>query len=187
VTFYCDPASLSIEAELSTEIDEHESVPFAGCYPLRILIADKDYIHRRVLFLLLQRLGYEPVTTENGRDCLNATFQDPYDALFTDLEMPEMGGVECAQSIRKAGFKFPIIAITANCSEMTRDQCLAVGMNGFITKPVKLEELKYLLREVRLRKQALPLEEPSSTFHRALLSDTRATERLPLPVRRPVA
>jgi CheY-like chemotaxis protein len=120
---------------------------FAKQYPLRILIADDNYINRRVLSLLLQRLGYEAVTTENGRDCLNAALQAPYDLLLVDVNMPEMNGIECAQQLRLSGHTFPIVAVTATDPEATRRPCFDAGMNDFICKPVQLPELKRVLRE----------------------------------------
>src|SRR5271156_1898877 len=86
---------------------------FAQRHPLRILIADDNYINRRVLSLLLQRLGYQVETTESGHECLDAALHRPFDLLLTDINMPDMSGIECTQQIRQAGRDFPIVAVTA--------------------------------------------------------------------------
>jgi CheY-like chemotaxis protein len=126
---------------------ELPGIDFAQEHPLRILIADDNYINRRVLSLLLQRLGYETKTTENGRDCLDAALRNPCDLLLIDIDMPEMSGIECTQQIREAKLDFPIIAVTATAPEVSREKCFAAGMTGYVSKPVRLEELKQILRD----------------------------------------
>jgi CheY-like chemotaxis protein len=125
---------------------ELPSADFAQEHPLRILIADDNYINRRVLSLLLQRLGYETKTTENGRDCLDAALRNPCDLLLIDIDMPEMSGIECTQQIREAKLDFPIVAVTATAPELSQEKCFAAGMTGFMAKPVRLQELKQILR-----------------------------------------
>jgi len=120
---------------------------FAREYPLRILISDDNYINRRVLSLLLQRLGYQPVTTENGEECLNAALNETYDLLLIDVDMPVMSGIECTQLIRHAGLDLPIVAVTATMPEVSRDKSFAAGMTGYMNKPVRLKELKKTLIE----------------------------------------
>ncbi len=130
--------------------NESANPDFARQHPLRILIADDNYINRRVLSLLLQRLGYQVDTTENGQDCLNAALNKPYDLLLVDINMPDMSGIECAQQIRRVGLDFPIVAVTATDPEVSRKPCLAAGMNDFICKPIQMPELKRVLREASL-------------------------------------
>jgi CheY-like chemotaxis protein len=127
---------------------------FAIDHPLRILIAEDNYINRRLLLLVLRGLGYDPVATENGRECLEAVIAAPdaYDVLLTDVDMPEMDGIECTAYIRQASIDLPVIAITASGPEFSRERCFEAGMNGFMVKPVMPAELKRTLREVCLRK-----------------------------------
>lgn len=120
---------------------------FADHYPLRILIAEDNYINRRVLVLLLQRLGYQAVCVENGLECLNEALKESYDLILTDVDMPEMDGIECTIQLRHAGLIIPIIAVTASFLENARDHCLRMGMDGYLAKPVLPEELKSALRE----------------------------------------
>lgn len=126
---------------------------FARRHPLRILITDDNYINRRVLLLLLQRLGYAADSTENGHDCLNAVLERPYDLLLIDINMPDMSGIECAEMIRRSGRSFPIVAVTATAPEVSQQQSVAAGMNGFIAKPIRLPELKRALLEASLARE----------------------------------
>ena len=74
--------------------EPHAADPgFALDHPLRILIADDNYINRRVLSLLLQRLGYQVDTTENGQDCLATALSTTYDLLLIDINMPVIFGM----------------------------------------------------------------------------------------------
>jgi CheY-like chemotaxis protein len=127
---------------------------FAEQYPLRILIADDSYINRRLLLLMLKNLGYEADARENGRECLDAVLADPqgYDLLLSDIDMPEMNGIDCARAIRQAGLGLAIIAVTATSPDSTKADCFEAGMSGFMRKPVSIAELKRALREVSLRK-----------------------------------
>lgn len=149
----------SITSEFVTEFSEAPRAGpgekadggFAARYPLRILIAEDNYINRRLLLLLLRNLGYEAASTENGRQCLEAVLSGSYDIVLSDIDMPEMNGIDCTAQIRQAGFDIPIIAVTASFPELTRQQCLDAGMNGYMTKPVNVTELKRVLRETALR------------------------------------
>ncbi len=127
---------------------------FARLHPLQILIADDNYINRRVLLLLLQRFGYNADSVENGHDCINAALNKPYDLLLVDINMPDTSGIECAEQIRRAGRDLSIVAVTATSPEASRQQSFDAGMNGYLTKPVRLPELKATLREASLRREA---------------------------------
>ena len=132
---------------------EKADAHFAGRYPLRILIADDVYVNRRLLILMLKSLGYEADARENGRECLEAVLNEqPYDLLLSDIDMPEMNGIECARAIRQAGFDLPIVAVTALPPETARIDCADAGMCDFLAKPVGLTALMRTLREVSLRK-----------------------------------
>lgn len=125
---------------------------FAHRYPLQVLIAEDNYTNRRLLVLLLTTLGYDVQATENGADCLRVARAGSFDVLLTDVNMPEMSGIDVAAALRRAGSQIPIIGITASLPELTRDQCFAAGMNGYLNKPVNLAEIKAVLKEIALRK-----------------------------------
>jgi CheY-like chemotaxis protein len=83
---------------------------FAEQHPLRILVTDDNYINRRLLLLQLRNLGYDADARETGRECLETVLADPegYDLLLSDIDMPEMDGIECAKAIRDAGSPCPL-------------------------------------------------------------------------------
>lgn len=131
---------------------EKGDLKFAERHPLNILIAEDNYTNRRLLIFLLRGLGYEIEAVENGQECLQAVLKKSYDILLSDINMPEMNGIECATQIRSAGIEIPIIAVTASSPEVTREECFRAGMNGYMRKPVNVTELKRILRETALRK-----------------------------------
>jgi CheY-like chemotaxis protein len=134
---------------------EKEDIQFAREHPLRILIADDNYINRRVLCLFLKRLGYEVTSTENGRECLQAVIKGNYDLLLTDIDMPEMTGIECTNRIREAKIPLYITAISASAPFLTPEEYLKAGMDGFMPKPVDFTALKKELQKISLRLDAM--------------------------------
>ena len=121
---------------------------FALQFPLSILVADDSAINRRVLCLFLKGLGYQADTAEDGLECLNIVLERHYDLLISDIDMPNMNGIECAQRIREAGIDIQIVAVTATSPLLTRSQCFEAGMNDYMTKPINFLELKCKLQEI---------------------------------------
>jgi CheY-like chemotaxis protein len=117
---------------------------------MRILIAEDDYITRRVLVMFLKHLGYDITTVENGKECLDEAIRSSYDLIITDIDMPQMTGIECARQLREAGLTLPIVALSASCAVDPRQECLQAGMNAFMPKPVPPDQLRAMLREAYL-------------------------------------
>ena len=91
---------------------------------------------------VLGKLGYKPQIAENGLEAVAACRKNNYDLILMDMQMPEMDGVEATIVIRKALSQQPvIIALTANTMKGDREECLLAGMNDYISKPVKMDEL----------------------------------------------
>jgi CheY-like chemotaxis protein len=117
-------------------------------HSLRILLAEDNVINQMVMLKMLNKLGYQADVAANGKEVLRSFELQPYDLILMDVQMPEMDGFEAARSIRKlwASADQPkIIAITAYALEGDREKCLAAGMDEYISKPVKLEELRAVL------------------------------------------
>ncbi|MGD0953246.1 MAG: ATP-binding protein [Methanotrichaceae archaeon] len=115
---------------------------------LRILLAEDNPVNQMVMLKMLNKLGYHADVAANGTDVLRSLELHPYDLILMDVQMPEMDGFETARSIRKlwAPADQPkIIAITAYALKGDREKCLDAGMDDYISKPVKLEELKSVL------------------------------------------
>jgi len=127
----------------------------SSTFPLNILIAEDNLINQQVILYILQKLGYTPFIVENGKQAVDAALTTGYDIIFMDLQMPEMDGLEATRSIRGSRLvdQPVIIALTANTMEGDEEECLQVGMNDYLGKPVKLEELVGKLRKWALHRQ----------------------------------
>jgi CheY-like chemotaxis protein len=121
---------------------------FSKKYPLEILVAEDNLINQKVILHILNKLGYEPVLVENGLKAADEARQKHFDIILMDMHMPEMDGVEATRLIRQNQQGQPvIIALTANTMQGDREECLNAGMNDFISKPVRLEELTSKLEQ----------------------------------------
>jgi signal transduction histidine kinase/ligand-binding sensor domain-containing protein/CheY-like chemotaxis protein len=124
------------------------SKEFAETFPFRILVAEDNVINRQLILHILGNLGYEPACVENGREAVEAVSRAGYDLILMDVQMPEMDGLEATNLIRQQRHRQPvIIALTANAMQGDREQCLAAGMDDYICKPVRLDELMQLLEK----------------------------------------
>jgi signal transduction histidine kinase len=114
--------------------------------PLRLLLADDNAVNQKVALMLLRRLGYTADSVANGLEVLRALEAKPYDLILLDVQMPEMDGYEAARRIRalwanRETERPRIVAMTGNAMLGDRERCLEAGMDDYITKPVRLEEL----------------------------------------------
>lgn len=114
-----------------------------------LLVVEDNPVNQKVARLQLLRLGYEVDLAENGREALRKMEKTVYDLVFMDCQMPEMDGYQATEAIRALGSPWnrqvPIVAMTANAFNDDREKCLAVGMNDYISKPVRLPELSAVL------------------------------------------
>jgi CheY-like chemotaxis protein len=128
------------------------SVEFAKQYPLSILVAEDNMMNQKIVGKILNKLGYEPKMTSNGKEVLEEVSNKYYDVILMDVQMPEMDGLEATKMIRVCFSNQPvIIAVTANTLQGDREECLRAGMDDYISKPVHLEELVNLLEKWAIR------------------------------------
>ena len=113
--------------------------------PLRLLLAEDNVINQKVATRILSQMGYRPDVVHNGVEVLEALERQKYDVILMDIQMPEMDGLEATRQIRKryTGNKRPwIIAMTANAMDSDRKNCFEAGMDGYLSKPVRIEALE---------------------------------------------
>lgn len=117
-------------------------------YPFRILLAEDNLINQKVAIKLLEKIGYSADVVANGLEAINALEIKTYDLILMDMQMPEMDGLTATRQIREDRNRKEspiIIAMTANAMKGDREECLAAGMNDYISKPVKKEKLQQML------------------------------------------
>ncbi|RQW80869.1 MAG: response regulator [Methanothrix sp.] len=112
---------------------------------LGILLAEDNPINQKVALSMLKRLGYKADVAANGLEVLQALERQPYDVILMDIQMPEMDGLEATRIIRDKGLGVRIIAMTAHALEGDRELCLNAGMDEYLSKPVRIEELQSAL------------------------------------------
>ncbi len=126
-----------------------ESHILAQDFPLSVLLAEDNPVNQKVALGYLERMGYRAGLVVNGIEAVAAVESRPYDLVLMDLQMPEMDGLEASRQIRRrvpAERQPKIIALTANAMEGDRELCEAAGMDDYISKPVKLNEMAAAIR-----------------------------------------
>jgi CheY-like chemotaxis protein len=111
---------------------------------LRVLVVEDNAVNQLVATRMLERLGVRADVASNGRHALEMVQLSFYDLIFMDCQMPEMDGYQAAVEIRRRAGRnpqVPIVAMTADVLKGSRERCLQAGMNSFISKPVKLDDL----------------------------------------------
>jgi two-component system sensor histidine kinase/response regulator len=121
---------------------------FAERFPLNLLVAEDNSINLLLIEKILEKLGYRTDVARDGLEAVDAVFQKDYDLLFMDMQMPVMDGIEATRTIRKSNVNQPIIiALTANALEGVQQECLDAGMNDYVSKPIKLDDLISKIRK----------------------------------------
>ncbi|BAY31606.1 multi-sensor hybrid histidine kinase [Nostoc carneum NIES-2107] len=113
-------------------------------FPLRILLAEDHVVNQKLALLMLKQLGYRADVVSNGKEVLEIIQHLSYDVILMDVQMPEMDGLEATKLICQkypASLRPRIIAVTARALQGDREECLAVGMDDYISKPIRIEIL----------------------------------------------
>jgi two-component system sensor histidine kinase/response regulator len=118
------------------------SIDFAKQHPLNILVAEDNPVNQKLTLKILTKLGYDAVLAENGLQTIEIAALQPFDIILMDVQMPGMDGLEATRIIRQTMEVQPvIIAMTANAMTEDKDECLRTGMDDFLGKPVRLEDI----------------------------------------------
>ncbi len=126
-------------------------------HPLRILLAEDNVVNQKLALRLLLQMGYRPDVAANGIEAVECVARQPYDVVLMDVQMPEMDGLEASRRIVQRwpnGQRPRIVAMTANAMAGDREECLAAGMNDYVTKPIRVDQLIEALNNVTPRKDA---------------------------------
>jgi two-component system, sensor histidine kinase and response regulator len=125
----------------------------------RILLAEDNAVNQRVAARILEKGGHSVVIVNNGKEALEALQKETFDLVLMDVQMPEMDGLEATMAIRKKETgnhrRVPVIAMTAHAMTGDRERCLAAGMDGYISKPVRATDLLNLVSETSPRAGAM--------------------------------
>jgi signal transduction histidine kinase/CheY-like chemotaxis protein len=138
------PAKLRIDAEMASR------------HPLRILLAEDNVVNQKLALRLLQQMGYRADLAGNGFEAVECVARQTYDVVLMDVQMPEMDGLEASRRITAswpAGRRPRIVAMTANAMRGDREMCLAAGMDDYLSKPIRLDELIEALMCVTARQE----------------------------------
>jgi CheY-like chemotaxis protein len=124
--------------------------------PLRILLAEDNMVNQKLALRLLSQMGYRADVASNGIEAVECVARQPYDVVLMDVQMPEMDGLEATRRI-VARWPSPaqrprIVAMTANAMQGDREECLAAGMDDYVTKPIRVEALVESLTQATLRR-----------------------------------
>ena len=114
----------------------------------RVLVVEDNEVNQKVAGGILRKLGVQTVdVVDNGLEALNFLREQTVDIVFMDVQMPVMDGYDATRQLRKidALAQLPVVAMTANAMDGDRDECMAAGMNDYVSKPIKLDQVRQAL------------------------------------------
>jgi CheY-like chemotaxis protein len=139
----------STSARGAMNLDTRPAGEFAGLN-LRVLVAEDNAVNQKVAILMLGRLGIRSDLAATGREAVEMFGKTPYDLIFMDCQMPELDGYAASREIRRLernGRRVTIVAMTADAMEGSRELCIDAGMDDYIAKPVKLDDVFEAIRK----------------------------------------
>lgn len=135
---------------------------------LRILVVEDNPFNQKVSTMKLERWGHRVTVAANGREALAALADAAFDVVFTDLQMPDMSGFELTAAVRRseAGTRtrLPIVAMTAHAMSGAREECLAAGMDDYVSKPIRDDDLRAALTRVAVPSSPASAEDTTTRY-----------------------
>jgi signal transduction histidine kinase/ActR/RegA family two-component response regulator len=123
-------------------------------HQLKILLAEDNLVNQKVALRLLEKEGHRVAVAGHGKAAFELWSRDDFDLILMDVQMPEMDGFEATAAIRRAeagtGRRIPIIALTAHAMTGDRDRCLVAGMDGYVAKPIRIDDLRTEIARLRI-------------------------------------
>ncbi len=133
------------ESEAAGELTERASACTKRTRALKLLVAEDNAINQRLILSMLERAGHSATLVETGREAVEAAARQSFDMVLMDVQMPDLDGIQATIEIRRReaveGGHLPIVAMTAHAMPGDRDQCMAAGMDGYLSKPLRLDSL----------------------------------------------
>jgi PAS domain S-box-containing protein len=147
-------AIVTAMVEPSRKRDRYETIS-ATIQPsdrsLQVLLAEDNPVNQTLAMRILEKLGHKVQVANNGKEAIGRALAEKLDLILMDVQMPEMDGLEATTAIRAAeagtGKHIPIVAMTAHAMKGDREKCLSAGMDGYLSKPIRIEELKQAISE----------------------------------------
>lgn len=147
----------SLKFKIGTQVEEKIKItPFIekSGKALNVLLVEDDLINQKVIVKILKKKGYKVTTANNGKEAVNLFEPWKYDIILMDIQMPEMDGIEAARRIKQiegtSYFKTPIIALTAYALQGDKEKFLSLGMDGYVSKPIQMNELFYTIDKMTI-------------------------------------
>jgi len=143
--------SAELEQRKMVEHNANENYGLAEGLPKVILVAEDNPVNQKVILSQIAKLGFQADLVENGSQAIEAIGQNDYAIILMDCQMPVLDGLQATEKIREIEMngerRIPIIAVTANAIEGDREHCISVGMDDYISKPTKKNELNELIKK----------------------------------------
>jgi two-component system sensor histidine kinase/response regulator len=148
--------------------DKLPQIARAESAPLRVLLAEDNAVNQLLAVRLLEKRGHSVKVTGNGREALDALENGTYDLVLMDVQMPEMDGIEATIALRErekiTGVHQPVVALTALVIKGDKERCLAAGMDGYLSKPIRQQELDEMLESYAAKLSAARLDAESEAI-----------------------
>ncbi|MBS0152295.1 MAG: response regulator [Nitrospira sp.] len=163
-----------------------QPVPVAPTLSAHILLGEDNSVNQEIALLMLQSMGCAVTVAQNGREVVEHAQQSRYDVILMDCQMPEMDGFEATTRIREwerheSRVPMPIIALTAHATSGDREQCLAKGMNDYISKPFSMEQLQTILTTWLSHSPTIEPQQPPASSQSDLRPSSMSSASAPAP------
>ncbi|NJN59300.1 MAG: response regulator [Leptolyngbyaceae cyanobacterium SL_5_9] len=165
-----------VRRQQSRSVKSLSDLHLSHSLPLRILLAEDNVVNQKVVLHLLQRIGYRADVAFNGQEVLESLRRQPYDVVLMDVQMPEMDGISATRQICQewqSANRPRIIAMTAGAMAGDREECLIAGMDDYLSKPIRIEQLVQVLKKC----QSLSKNDPSAAVDLKVLQELQAIGR----------